>query len=191
MANKIVCLVGMAGSGKSEVSEFFKGKGFEYIRFGQITLDEIKKRKLRISEKNEKIIREELRNKHGMAAYAILNMPKFDAALARGNVIGDGLYSWDEYKVLKEKYGYNLIIISIYSSPKTRYERLVDRASRHGQDEKNIFRSTTREETKKRDVSEIENLDKGGPIAMADYTIINEGSLADLRDNINAVFKNI
>jgi dephospho-CoA kinase len=36
-------------------------------------------------------------------------------------------------------------------------------------------------EASSRDKSEIENLNKGGPIAMADYTVTNESDLDDLR----------
>ncbi len=36
------------------------------------------------------------------------------------------------------------------------------------------------EEADSRDKSEIENINKGGPIAMADFTIVNEASLEEL-----------
>jgi len=36
------------------------------------------------------------------------------------------------------------------------------------------------EEAVGRDVAELESTNKGGPIAMADFTIINEASLEDL-----------
>ena len=49
-----------------------------------------------------------MRKEHGMGAYAILNIPKFDELLKKGNVVGDGLYSWSEYKILKEKYQQDL-----------------------------------------------------------------------------------
>ena len=88
----------MPGSGKSIVSDFFVEKGFQYVRFGQITLDEVVKRKLPLNEKSERAVREEIRKKHGMAAFAILNYPKFKKILNAGNVIADGLYSWSEYK---------------------------------------------------------------------------------------------
>jgi len=58
MNNKIVCIVGMAGSGKSIVSDELVKHGFGYIRFGQITLDKIKKDGLELNEANEKKIRE-------------------------------------------------------------------------------------------------------------------------------------
>jgi hypothetical protein len=36
------------------------------------------------------------------------------------------------------------------------------------------------EEAAGRDIAELENTNKGGPITMADFTIINETSLEDL-----------
>ena len=41
-------------------------------------------------------------------------------------------------------------------------------------------------EVDQRDWSEIENLEKGGPIAIADYFIINDGSLEQLHQKIDA-----
>jgi len=189
--NKIVALVGMCGSGKSELSDWFIKKGYHYIRFGQITLDEVKKRDLEPTEENEKPIREELRKKYGPGAFATLNIPKFDKALKNGNVIGDGLYSWSEYKILKDKYGENLIVIAVYSPPKLRYERLSERATRHGDDPKMKYRSSTPEAAKIRDFAEIENIEKGGPIAMADYTILNTGTLSDAYTQIENILKEV
>jgi dephospho-CoA kinase len=37
------------------------------------------------------------------------------------------------------------------------------------------------EEAASRDKSEIESINKGGPIAMADFTILNETSLEELK----------
>jgi dephospho-CoA kinase len=98
-----------------------------------------------------------------------------------GNVIGDGLYSWSEYKILKDKYGKNMVVIAVYTPPELRYERLANRAARHGVDPKMKYRSFTPEEAKARDFAEIENSEKGGPIAMADYTIVNTGTIEELR----------
>lgn len=172
--NKIIALVGMCGSGKSEVANQFIARGYYYIRFGQITIDEIIKRGLEINEENERSVREEFRKQHGMAAFAILNIPKIEQALHNASVIVDGLYSWAEYKVIKEKYGDNLTVIAVYSSPSTRYARLETRGDR----------PIVKEQAKSRDYTEIENSEKGGPIAMADYTIVNEGNLDELRQTI-------
>lgn len=189
--NKFVALVGMPGAGKSEVADEFIKHGYQYVRFGQITLDEIKKRGLEPTEENERPIREEFRKQYGPGAFAILNIPKFDEALKIGNVIGDGLYSWSEYKILKEKYGENMVVIAVYAPPKLRYERLANRAARHGADPKMKYRSFTPDEAKARDFAEIENSEKGGPIAMADYTISNIGTLEELRAETEKILNEI
>lgn len=192
MDNKLICLVGMCGSGKSETAEYLKEKrDFGYVRFGQIALDKVKELGEKPTEALERKIREDLRKEHGMAAFAILNIPKFDALLEQKDVIGDGLYSWEEYLVLKEKYGENLIVIAAYASPETRYGRLDGRGDKHGEDKDLRFRSFTREEAQSRDKSEIENLHKAGPIAMADYTLVNEGSKEDLQNQIDLILEKI
>ncbi len=73
----------MPGAGKSIVSDYFVKKGYYYVRFGQITLDIIKDKNLPLNEKSEREIRENIRKKHGMAAYAILNYPKIKKLLRK------------------------------------------------------------------------------------------------------------
>jgi dephospho-CoA kinase len=161
---KVVAIVGMNGSGKSEVTRVFEQKGYTRIRFGDITDKEIAKRGLPLNEENERRVREQLRDELGMAAYAIKNLPEIDSVLQKSNVVVDGLYSWEEYKLLKEKYGDDLVIIAVYSAPKTRQQRLPHRE----------IRPLSPQESSARDYNEIENLQKGGPIAIADFTLINE-----------------
>jgi dephospho-CoA kinase len=166
---KIVSIVGMAGAGKSEVSRVFERNGYTRIRFGDVTDEELKKRGLEPNEDNERMVRESLRE-GGCEAYARLNQPKIERALKNSNVVIDGLYSWEEYTYLKGLYGENLYLVAVWSSPRTRYERLAKRSSRR----------LTPEQAASRDKTELENLAKGGPIAMADFTIVNESSRQDL-----------
>lgn len=177
MANKVLALVGMCGAGKSVVTEYFTEKGFSCVYFGKCTIEEMGKRGLDITEENEKLVREDLRKQHGMAAYAILNLPKIEELLKLGNVVIDGLYSWSEYKVLDEKFGSDLIILSVFTPKRMRHERLSMRP----------FRALTCEEATNRDHSEIEKLEKGGPIAIADYTVINDGDRDCLREQLNRI----
>ena len=174
---KVVAIVGMTGAGKSEVARVFEEHGFKKVRFGDITDEELKNRGLESNEENERYIRQQLREKHGMAAYAKLNLPKIDSSLKSSNVVVDGLYSWVEYILLKERYGKKLSVLAVWASPATRYARLAHRAER----------PLTLEEAASRDKSEIENINKGGPIAMADFTIINEASLKELEKETERV----
>lgn len=189
MNNKIICVVGMAGAGKSIVSDELVKKGFAYLRFGQITLDKIKEQGLEPNESNEKKIREGLRREHGMAAFATLNIPKIDELLKESNVVVDGLYSWSEYKVLKEKYGDSMFVVAVFAPPKLRYQRLKNRAMEN--DPNKRFRSLTETEAKARDFAEIENIEKGGPIVMADFTILNIGSVDKIREEIQKILSQI
>ena len=188
--NKLVAIVGMCGSGKSVLADALVEKGYGFLRFGQITLDEVKRRGVEPTEELEREIREGFRAEHGMAAFAILNIPKFDSLLEQGNVVGDGLYSWDEYKILKDKYGDNLIVVAIYAPPEVRYTRLEARNS--GADDPDLRnRGFTIEEAKSRDHAEIKNLAKGGPIAMADYTIVNDGTLEEFQEKIKRFIQKV
>lgn len=190
MANKIVFIVGMTGSGKSVVSDELVRQGFSFVRFGQIVLDKVKEEGLEVNEVNERKIREGLRKQYGMAAMALLNIPKFDELLKKFNVVGDGLYSWAEYKILKEKYGNLMYVIAVYAPPELRYQRLEKRRAKKN-DSANRFRPTTKEESRSRDFSEIENLDKGGPIAMSNFTIINTGAINDLKQKTREILKKL
>jgi len=167
---KVISIVGMAGSGKSEVARVFERSGFKKIRFGDITDEEVRKRGLELNEENERNVRQQLRKEHGMAAYAKLNQPKIDVLLKSSDVVVDGLYSWEEYTLLKSRYGEDFHVVAVWASPKMRYGRLSKRK----------VRPLTVEEAASRDIAELENTNKGGPIAMADFTIINESSLEDL-----------
>jgi dephospho-CoA kinase len=92
-------------------------------------------------------------------------------------VVIDGLYSWEEYLCLKNHYGEDFYLVAVVSAPQKRYERLKDRTRR----------GLTWEEAASRDKAEIENLNKGGPIAMADYTIINEFSIENLQEEVERI----
>ena len=52
-------------------------------------------------------------------------------------------------------------------------------------------RPLTLEEAISRDKEEIENTNKGGPIAMADFTIINESSLENLRKEARRIISGL
>lgn len=176
---KIVAIVGMCGSGKSVASDYLVDKGWNKIYFGGVTMDELKKNNLEITPDNERMMREKLRREYGMAAYAILLLPKIRESIKEHDTVLDGLYSWDELVILRKEFGDDLKVIAVTADRDIRYNRLTTRD----------FRPLTNEEALKRDITEIENLAKGGPIALADYYILNNGSvneyIARLEEIIN------
>ncbi|HEQ71726.1 MAG TPA: hypothetical protein ENN69_04490, partial [Spirochaetia bacterium] len=162
---KIIATVGMCGSGKGVVGDYLEQQGFAKVYFGGLTIEEVKRRGLPVNEANERAVREELRKTHGMGAFATLSLPEIERHLKDGSrVLIDGLYSFSEYKILREKYGDDLLLVAVFTPRELRYERLAARQER----------PLTKGEAISRDYAEIENIEKGGPIALADYTLVND-----------------
>ena len=155
----------MAGAGKSEATKYLETKNIPFARFGQITDEEIHALGLPLIQKNERVVREKLRLELGMAAYAIKMKPRIENLLKEHDVIAlDGLYSWEEYVFLKKEF-HGFLLVHIFAEPQKRYERLSERA----------VRPLSLKEARERDIAELEKLNKGGPIAIADYIIVNNG----------------
>lgn len=181
MSKVILAVVGLPGAGKTEVTEYLiKKVGWPKVYFGQAVIDEVKKRGLDLNEANERLVREEFRAKDGIGAMAIANMPKIKELYSAGNVIIESLYSWEEYLNVKNEFGENFKVLAIYSSFKTRVARMKVRP----------IRPLSEQDLQTRDYSQIENLHQAGPIARADWTIVNEGSLEELYSAIDRVLEN-
>jgi dephospho-CoA kinase len=171
MSKPVIAIVGLAGAGKTvAVEHAMRSAGWPKVYFGNVVMEEVKKRGLDINEQNERTVREEVRATHGMAACAILSLPKIKELLETApGVFIESLYSWEEYVAMKKEFGENFKVIAIYSSFATRVARLAIRPER----------PLTATELESRDYSQIENLHQAGPIARAEYTIVNESSLED------------
>ena len=169
---RALALVGMPGAGKSICARILREAGYQSFRFGSIVIGEVERHGLAVTPENERAIREELRATEGMAVIAKRALPILQRIIReRGSVVMDGLYSQSEYIFLRGELGAELALLAIVAPRSLRYERLAERAER----------LLSAEEAERRDLQEIEALEKGGPIALADYTIINDGSEHDLR----------
>ena len=177
----IIAFAGMPGSGKTVASKQAEKLGFKVLRLGDLTDEELKRRGLKRNEKNERLVREDLRRKLGMEVYAKKVSEKIDKLKLREAVL-DGVRSYEEYLYLKNRYGDKFKVIAILASAKARYKRLGKRK----------VRPLTIQECKSRDRAEIEKLNHAGTIAMADYFIINEGTKKEFKEDvINLINKKI
>ena len=177
----IVAIVGMCGSGKSIASDYLEENGYKKIYFGGVTMEVLKEKGLEVTPENDKMIRENLRKEHGMGAYAKLLLPRILEYSSKSPTVLDGLYSWDEYKILKDELKDDITVIAIIATKELRYARLAKRE----------FRPLTREEAEKRDIAEIENLAKGGTIAFADYFISNDGDIDSYKEQLKNIIDEI
>lgn len=179
--NKLIAVVGMAGSGKSIATDYLEGKGWNKIYFGGVIYEKMKEENIEITPKSQKEYRENIRKKYGMGAVAILLKDKIALSYEQKDTVLDGLYSWDEYLILKEKFKDNLKLVCVCCDKNIRYDRIGRRAER----------PFNKNEILERDLSEIENLAKGGPIAAADYYIFNNGSLNDYYKRLEEILSDI
>ena len=176
---KIIAIVGMCGSGKSVACDYLENLGYKKVYFGGVTMDKLKESGLEITPDNEKMMREKLRQDLGMGAYAKVLLPKIKELSINNNVVLDGLYSWDELVILNNEF--KMTTIAVVEDKKLRYERL----------EKRIVRPFSKSDAIKRDVSEIENIAKAGPIAYADYYIFNNGTINDFHNRLAEILSDL
>lgn len=162
----LLTFVGMPGAGKGTCTDYLAQKGFPIIHFGNLMYEEVTRRGLDIVH-DEKFVREDMRAKEGPAVLAKLVAQKAHKLIAdgHGRIVLDGLYSWSEYKHLQQEFGDQLITVAIAAPRAKRWQRVVARKDKH--------RRYTQEQIQQREIAEIENLEKGGPIAYADYTLVN------------------
>jgi dephospho-CoA kinase len=182
---KIIAIVGMAGSGKTEITKYLIEKlGCPKIYLGKHTFDRMEKEGLEVSYKNERMIREKIRSELGMGAYAKLSLSDIKEKLKEHSfLILESLSSWAEYKIIKEKYGDSFAVVSSHASPRIRFARLIKRKKERPMKDWEEFQA--------RDYTELEGLEKGGPIAMADYLVVNEKSLGYLHEKLDDFLEKI
>lgn len=173
---KIVAVLGMPGSGKSEAIEYLMGKyAWPKVYFGDVTFDEMKRRNLERNQANERLVREDLRNLHGDDYYAQEVIKKIEALGDAPLVLVESLYSGDEYRVLKQHFHEQFYTIAIHARPKLRHERLIHRP----------IRPLTLQESEERDWAQLNRLSQGTPIALADFMIVNESELEVLQSKLD------
>jgi dephospho-CoA kinase len=126
-----------------------------------------------------------MRQQEGPAVMAIRAATKAHELLANGAeaVVLDGLYSWSEDKFLRKEFGNDVIVIAMISSKELRYERAVNRTDK----KVTGVRKYTREDVIGRDIHEIENSEKGGPIAFADEYVLNNGDLNNMHAQLDKI----
>lgn len=178
--NKVVlALVGLPGAGKDVAAQYFSKKGLPIVRLGDATDEVIKEKKLPFTNEVEKQVREELRKKNGMDVYIKLNEVKIHKLLEQYPVvIVNGMRSWEE-NLRAIKVFERVFVVSIVADKKIRYRRIKNRKTR------------TQVRGEDRDLQETLGLNMGPTIALADKTLINNGSLSDFEDKLEEVYRQV
>lgn len=181
---KIIAFVGLAGSGKSSAVEYLTAKGIPKIYFGGIIYKAMEEAGIEITWESQQKFREEIREKEGKDFVVKRAITEAHNLIEAGQkrIILDGLYSWSEYRILKHEFpGETMTVIAVVTPKHMRKARMAKRPER----------PMTSQEIDERDWAEIENLEKGGPIAIADYFIHNDKDVANLENQIDDILRHI
>lgn len=176
----VIGLAGMPGAGKSAVVKVAEETGYAIVVMGDIVREEVEKRSMKPTPKNVGKIMLELRRMEGEAVIARRCVPKIEKAMEQ-KVLVDGVRSLSEVEEF-EKHFLRFSLVAVHASPETRFERLYRR--RRSDDPRNW------EISHERDMREL-TVGLGNAIAMAEYIIVNEGSLKFVKDKIREVLRRV
>jgi dephospho-CoA kinase len=161
----IIGLTGLAGCGKDTVARYLQERhGYKMLVFSDILVEEAKSRGMEPTKMNLSILGDDLRKGMGNAALAKKLLDKIDP---ENSYVISGFRSPEEvYSIQNEVIDFCLIFIDADKS--TRFKR---RRPEDPQAENEFF---------ERDERDIENKGTGKVIEMADFTIVNNGSVDEL-----------
>lgn len=165
----VIAVTGMPGSGKSIVAKVIADSlGVPVYSMGDVVRREVVKRGLQLNVENVEMIATKLREELGKAAVAILLSREIDRI--DGFIVIDGLRSTEEARILARDS--KLCIVAVHASPYTRFRRLIARGR--------VDEVTGWDDFMLRDKKNLE-YGIGEAIALADYMIVNEGSIEEAR----------
>jgi len=180
---KILAFVGLTGSGKTTAVEHFTSLGFPKVYFGGVIYDAMAEAGVPKGEENEKTFRLEIREKEGndFIVKRIIKQIHDLADAGQHRIIADGIYTWDEYKAIKHEFPGETTVIAITAPKHLRYRWLEHREDR----------PQTPVISAARDHNEIETLQKGGPIAMADFFVANNEDVEHFYKQLDAIAEHV
>ena len=167
----------MPGSGKSLVAGVGASLGFRVFAMGDVVRDLAQERGVEPTPERLGELMLKIRKEKGPRIVAIETVERIRGENA-SKVCIEGLRSMQEVDLFRSEFS-GFSIIAIHSSPRTRFARLTTRARHDDTESHEIF--------SERDRREI-SVGLGGVLALADFAIINEGSIEELKSSAAHAF---
>lgn len=176
----VVGVTGMPGAGKSVVVNVAQQMKCAVVVMGDEIREEAKRRGLEPTPENLGRLMLKLREEEGKAAVAKRCIPEIEGA-AQPVVFVDGVRSLQEVEEFKKHFP-NFTILAVHASPKTRFKRLFKRQRSDAPKKWETFKT--------RDALELD-VGLGDVVALADYLIVNEGTLEDFKREIRKLLEDM
>jgi dephospho-CoA kinase len=183
MAPEVIGLVGLQGSGKTEVAKVFEKSDVPFVRMGDVVWEELKRRGQEITEAAVAKLANELRQEDGLAAIAKRCVPLIsERGKGKKVVVVDGIRGIAEVEEFRRAFGEKFHLLAVGSDEKARYSRI---ASRGRADD-----APTLERFREKDRRELSwGLEEA--LADADFLIKNEGTLEELQRQATGFFNRV
>ncbi len=179
----VIGVVGLPGSGKTEVAKVAGKLDMPRIRMGDVVWDEVRKRGLELNEENVGTVARELREKEGLDAIAKRCVPLIEEkGKGKKAILVDGIRGKAEVEEFHRSFGERFSLLTVKTSEQTRFKRVSSRRRKDDISSLEVFR-----EKDERELSW--GLD--GAMNLADYTIVNEGTLEEFRKRAKEILKRV
>lgn len=175
----IIGLTGKNASGKGEVAEYLKQRGFEYHSLSDEIRQEIRKRGLEISRELLIEVGNELRRQSGPGALAERVLSRLDQ---NRNYVVDSVRHPSEVEVLRRRKDF--IFASVEADQALRFERSRARSRESAPQSLEQFIREEEKELNNRDPTSQQLL---ATSQIADITLTNNGTIEDLHRQLDAL----
>ena len=177
----ILGITGTDGAGKGVVVEYLaEKKGFIHYAARQLWVDEINRRGLEVKRENMRIVANDLRRQHGNDFLVVAYIERMQKEGVRDAII-ESIRAIAEAETLKKHGG---ILLAVDADKHLRYERIVGRAS---ESDKVTFEEFVAHEALEMNDPDPNGMQKEKVMQMADYTIVNNGTLDEFHTEIETV----
>jgi len=183
MALEVIGIVGLHGSGKTEVAKTLTRFDAPSVRMGDVVWEEVKRRDQQINESTVAEVAEELREREGLGAIAKRCVPLIESrGEGKRAVVVDGIRGIAEVDEFRRSFGNSFHLLAIWANERIRYSRVAPRKRADDVMGLESFREKDRREL---------SWGLGEALALADFIIVNEGTLEELHKRAIGLFEKL
>ncbi len=172
----------------SIIAEKYGSKAFE-ISTANLVREEAAKRGLSLGRENLQSVSNDMRLKHGAGIFAKMSVEQINAQHDKTIALVSGIRTTGEINELRKAFNKNFFLIAINAPIETRYLRIKQRA-RAGENLLSFEQFKQSEEREMQGAAGPHSQNIAATMKMADYTIDNNGTEAELNKKIEVLLKN-